>query len=645
MTSAGGRAMDARSLGLNSRVSDMLSHAGWSTGAAAVRRLIGVAIAAGLIFLPAFSGSAYLLSLGSIVAVDAALALAVVVLMGFAGELSFAYGVLFGAGAYIDWAVGQHVGPEWMALVVGTLGATFIGAVVAIPAVRVRGLQLALATFAMGLAGGDIFGQLSGYSGTVDVRTFTLFGHSLESPASQVTFWGVLVAILYVTVAVVLRGRLGRRLLLLRSDEPTARSLGINTARQRGLAFAISAFILGLVGSIYPSMLGLLDPGTFSFQTVVTVLIIVFVGGTQWPEGALVGAVAIVAIGQSVGSTPGLESVIYGGGLLVILAVAPRGLLGLLDLPAQLLGGSRKPVSTEAKPGEPDRGFATVSRLPLAPGSLPATPSETIPGSEPEPTVVLRSSGVEKSFGNVHAVAGVDLVVRRGRILAIAGANGAGKSTLLDLLTGFQRSDAGSVTFTDRDERECDITRMRSDRVARLGVVRTFQFPGIVAELSVSDNVRIAAEAKGLRSKSAARAVARALEIVGIDGQSRHSGANLPHGTKKLVDLARIICEQPEVALFDEPSSGLGGAEMPWLARGLRELADGGVAVVVIEHNMEFVGLHADEIVVLDFGKVIAHGNPDEVLSSPEVQQAYLGKTPADSKMPAGIVRDASAHV
>jgi ABC-type branched-subunit amino acid transport system ATPase component len=242
---------------------------------------------------------------------------------------------------------------------------------------------------------------------------------------------------------------------------------------------------------------------------------------------------------------------------------------------------------------------------------------------------VLRASRVEKSFGNVHAVAGVDLVVRRGGILAIAGANGAGKSTLLDLLTGFQRPDVGSVTFTSRDGREIDITRMRSDRVARLGVVRTFQFPGIVSELSVGDNVRIAAEAKGLRSTAAAQAVERALEIVGLAAQSRRSGANLPHGTKKLVDLARVICEQPEVALFDEPSSGLGGAEIPWLARGLRELADGGAAVVVIEHNVEFVGLHADEIVVLDFGRVIAQGNPDDVLSSPEVQQAYLGKAPA----------------
>jgi ABC-type branched-subunit amino acid transport system ATPase component/ABC-type branched-subunit amino acid transport system permease subunit len=600
-----------------------------STGAGVTRRVLGIAVAAGLILLPAFTSSPYLLSLGSIVAVDAALALSVVVLMGFAGELSFAYGVLFGAGAYIDWAVAQHVGPEWVALVVGTLGATFIGAVVAIPAVRVRGLQLALATFAMGLAGGDIFGQISGYSGTVDVKVFTIFGHAIESPAAQVTFWGVIVALLYVTVAVVLRGRVGRRLLLLRSDEPTARSLGINTTRQRGLAFAFSAFILGLVGSIYPSMLGLLDPSTFSFQTVVTVLIIVFVGGTQWPEGALVGAVAVVAVGQSVGSTPGLESVIYGAGLLVILAVAPRGLLGLLDLPAQILRGSKKTATFEAPVAETDTAaLASIAGVESASG-------REVGESVTEPSVVLQASALKMSFGNVHAVDGVDLVVRRGRILAIAGANGAGKSTLLDLLTGFQRPDEGTVTFTDRGGREIDITRLHSDRVARLGVVRTFQFPGVVSDLSVGDNVRIACEARGLRSKAAMRAVARALEIVGLATQSRESSANLPHGTKKLVDLARIICEQPQVALFDEPSSGLGGAEVPWLARGLRQLADGGAAVVVIEHNMEFIGLHADQIAVLDFGRVIAEGNPDEVLSSSEVQQAYLGKVLTEEDAPA----------
>jgi branched-chain amino acid transport system ATP-binding protein len=620
--------LGARCLRLGPRAAGRLRRPDWSTGADVARRVLGITVVAGLILLPALTGSQYLLSLGSIVAVDAALALAVVVLMGFAGELSFAYGVLFGVGAYIDWAVAQRVGPEWVALIVGTLGATFIGAVVAIPAVRVRGLQLALATFAMGLAGGDIFGQVSGYSGTIDVRTFTVFGHAIESPAAQVTFWGVIVGLLYVTVALVLRGRLGRRLLLLRSDEPTARSLGVNTSLHRGAAFAISAFILGLVGSIYPSMLGLLDPSTFSFQTVVTVLIIVFIGGTQWPEGALVGSVAIVTIGQAVGSTPGLESVIYGAGLLVILAVAPRGLLGLLDLPTQLFGRSTKAAVPEAS-----RERIDTDRAPVL--SAPPSDSRKMDERAPEPPVVLRASGLSRSFGNVHAVAGVDLVVRSGCILAIAGANGAGKSTLLDLLTGFQRPDKGSIIFTNRNGRDIDITRLRSDHVARLGVVRTFQFPGIVSDLSVGDNVRIASEAKGLRSRAAARTAARALDVVGLPVSSRQSAANLPHGTKKLVDLARIICEQPEVALFDEPSSGLGSAEVPWLARGLRELADGGAAVVVIEHNLEFIGLHADEIVVLDFGRVIAQGNPEAVLSSPEVQLAYLGKALTDPGAPA----------
>jgi branched-chain amino acid transport system ATP-binding protein len=605
--------------GTDSLGSRKFGFSNWSSIAGMSRRFLGVLVIAGLFLLPVLSGSAYLLSLGSIVAVDAALGLAVVILMGFAGELSFAYGVLFGAGAYINWVVAQHIGGEWIAIVIGTLGATFIGTAVAIPAVRVRGLQLALVTFAMGLAGGDVFGQLSGYSGTVNVNAFSFFGHVLGSPGSQLTFWAALLAVLYIAVAIILRGRLGRRLLLLRSDEPTARSLGINTSVQRGLAFAISAFILGLVGSIYPSMLGLIDPTSFSFQTVVTLLIIVFIGGTQWPEGALVGAVVVVAIGQAVGSTPGLEAVIYGTGLIAILALAPRGILGLLDVPLQLLLG--------AKTDEKSR-----SALKVMEGSLLPRARAHSDADHPavDPPIVLQASDLKRSFGNVLAVDGVDIDARLGLILAIAGANGAGKSTLLDLLTGFQDPDEGAVFCTDRNGQRVEITRLRSDRVARLGVVRTFQFPGIVPELSIGDNVRIAAESRGLRSREAARAADRALEIVGLAGQFSESGANLPHGTKKLIDLARIICEQPQVALFDEPSSGLGGAEIPWLANGLRELADGGVAVVVIEHNLEFIGLHADEIVILDFGRVIARGNPEQVLNSPEVQHAYLGKAPLD---------------
>jgi ABC-type branched-subunit amino acid transport system ATPase component len=178
----------------------------------------------------------------------------------------------------------------------------------------------------------------------------------------------------------------------------------------------------------------------------------------------------------------------------------------------------------------------------------------------------------------------------------------------------------------DRRRASRPLRGKRADQVAKGGVVRTFQFPGVVEELTIGQNVQIAAEVAGLGRRRAQQAVKDALGQVGLAAAEHLSARNLPHGTKKLIDVARVICQQPTVAFFDEPSSGLGSAELPWLARGLRSLADLGSAVVVVEHNMEFIGVHADTMVVLDFGKVIADGTPGEVLSADVVRRAYLGE-------------------
>jgi ABC-type branched-subunit amino acid transport system ATPase component/ABC-type branched-subunit amino acid transport system permease subunit len=578
---------------------------------------VGVIIILALILMPELTSSPYLLSLGAIVAVDAALGMAVVVLMGFAGELSFAYGLLFGAAAYINYEVSSHGWSEVPAILTAMIGAVLIGVLLAIPAARVRGLQLALATFAMGLAGQDIFGRLSGYGGTANVQFFTVFGQPVVTPQAQVVLWGVVVAVLYVFYTLILKGRVGRLFLLLKADEPTARSLGVNTSRARVLAFGLSTLALGLVGGLYPGVIGLLDPTEFSFQTVVTLLIVVFIGGISWPEGALVGAIVVGVIGQVAGSTPGLESVIYGLALVVLLGLAPRGLLGLTEIferRARIEMPKAEALVTVALDAEPDAGGTAE----------PPTATRRTGAVEPG-TVVFRARGVAKRFGSLRAVDGVDLDITSGEVTAIAGANGAGKSTLLDLLTGFQRADAGEVEL-DLPDGSRPLRGKRADQVAKGGVVRTFQFPGVVEELTIGQNVQIAAEVAGFGRRRAKQAVQDSLGQVGLAAAEHMSARNLPHGTKKLIDVARVICQQPMVAFFDEPSSGLGSAELPWLARGLRSLADLGSAVVVVEHNMEFIGVHADTMVVLDFGKVIAHGTPSEVLSADVVRRAYLGE-------------------
>lgn len=574
------------------------------------RRMVAAVILGGLFLLPALTTSPYVISIAAVIAVNAALALSVVILMGFAGELSFAYGVLFGTGAYLAWAIDSRTGSPLLGIAVGTLGATVAGLAVAIPAARIRGFQLALATFAMGIAGVDVFAAISGWDGTLDVRRLEIAGQEIGSPSSQLLFWAAVLLAMYLVVLTVSQGPLGRRFLLLKSDDATARSLGVNVAQTRSLAFALSAFILGLLGSFYPSVLGLLQPSSFSFQTVVTLLVTVILGGIAWPEGALLGSVAVVVVGQMVGSTAGLASIIYGSGLVALLALAPRGLLG---------------VFTGREDSTPLHRRLTTDAVREV-GMFAVAAQHT--RSENRDDAVLIAERLEKRFGKLVAVAGVDLVVAPATITALVGANGAGKSTLLNLMSGFQRPDAGRVLFRRAPGADLrDITWQRPDRIAKLGLIRTFQFPRIVDELSVFDNVKVAAEANRSKDRSVNRTVNEALSLVGLDHISRVGARGLSFGTRKRLDIARVLCLTPRAALFDEPAAGLGAAELPLLASALQALAWRGSAVVVIEHNLEFVRGLSQELIVLDFGEVVARGEPTEVLRSDDVRRAYFGQT------------------
>jgi branched-chain amino acid transport system ATP-binding protein len=236
---------------------------------------------------------------------------------------------------------------------------------------------------------------------------------------------------------------------------------------------------------------------------------------------------------------------------------------------------------------------------------------------------VLQVEETSVSFGGVHALHEVSLGVEAGAVTGLIGPNGAGKTTLFNVITGLQRPSRGRVVLDDRD-----ITKARSHVRARLGLARTFQRLEIFGSLTARENVLVAAELRrGLAPRSSnPHATAQAiLTRVGLEPVADEPADSLPTGLARLLELGRALATNPRVLLLDEPSAGLDQSETGSLGDLLGNLADEGMAVLLVEHDVELVMSVCAQVYVLDFGDLIAHGTPEEVRGNEAVQLAYLG--------------------
>jgi len=546
--------------------------------------------------------------------------LGLVLLTGIAGLTSFGQAAFVGIGAYATAYCTLTFGwSPWITLFVG-LGATGVSAwLIGTITMRMSGHYLPLATIAWSIALYYLFGSveaLGKYDGLSDLPSIGLLGWDLGGSRAMYALIWLSVGLSAWGALNLLDSRPGRAIRALHGGVQMAEAMGVDTARLKVTVFVIAALLASVSGWLFAHLQRAVNPTPFGLEASLKYVIMLVAGGMSQVGGAVLGSSVMtllqdqlqVLLPRVFGSAGNFEVIVFGLVLVLLLRFAPGGMWPAVG---RWLPTRRIAVVPEAK--------ALARRTPVPAGE-----------------VLLQVRGVQKRFGGLLAVDGVDLNVKAGEIVGLIGPNGAGKSTTFNLITGVLPPSGGEVQL--RGQR---IDGQAARAISRLGLARTFQHVKLIADMSVLENValgayqraRVGVVAAVLRrdrriEASMLQEAQRALHRVGLAELMHRPAGSLALGQQRLVEIARALCCDPALLLLDEPAAGLRAFEKQALAVLLSELRDEGMGILLVEHDMEFVMKLTDHIVVMVFGRKIAEGSPQVIQTHPAVLEAYLGAAP-----------------
>jgi sulfate-transporting ATPase len=519
-----------------------------------------------------------------------------------------------------------------------------LGILFALPAVRTRGINLAIVTLGLGssieLVLFDNQNLTGGILGT-QVPPPSLFGLNINS-AAHPTRYGLFalgcLVVVSLLVANVRRGRIGRRLVAVRTNERAAAALGISVSGAKLYAFGLAGALAALGGILVAFTSTSITYPNFTNFTSIQDVALAILGGIGYLAGPVIGGTLAVGgmnqqILQTISGSLGKYVPLIGGISVILIVLLNQN------------GIARESIAQIAwVRGKLAKRLRVLG--PRQPKEVKLPAHETVTRVA-ESTLEVR--GITVRYGGTTAVNDVSLTVKPGQIVGLIGPNGAGKTSLVDAVTGFAKPTAGTLLLDGRD-----IGRLSPVRRARVGIGRSFQSLELFEDISVFDNLRAASDPRDFRSylrdliwpvaPPIPGQVVSAINEFRLGDDLNRPVENLPYGQRRLLAIARAVATGPSILLLDEPAAGLGSLESSELASLVRRLAsEWGIGILLVEHDMDFVMSICDELVVLDFGRKIAEGTPDVVRSDPAVIAAYLGEEEpdadgADKRAPAATV-------
>ena len=573
--------------------------------------LLAIAIAVPL--LPYYSNvSHFVLSMFMQATTYAIAVLGMVVVLGYTGQINLAQAAFFGFGAYgVALGTVSYGLSFWLSLAIGIGIAGLAGGILGLTTLRLGGHYLAMITISFqqifDLVAVNWIEVTHGPDGIAGIGRPSLFGHELSDDRAYLVLCSVVLYAMIAAVWYLPQTRLGRAMRGVRENELAAEVVGVHTLRTKVIAFTLCAALGGIGGGLYAGGFAYISPDNFNFQRAVEFLSMVLLGGVQSPFGGALGTTLLILLPEWLKEMPpSLQFIkdvylaIYGLAVILIMVFMPEGIWGLLRSNWKKFR-TVDPVDTS--------GIKALN--------LDIAVTETTP--------LLKLEGMQKFFGGLRAVDGIDLEVSRGTVHALIGPNGSGKTTTLNVVNGIYKATGGRI-FIDGN----DVTLKSPHERAGHGLGRTFQNIRLFPSMSALENVIVGAQrdnnpiepgGKALRARAMS-----ALQFVGLADKADTIVRSLPYGHQRLVEIARALAGHPKLLLLDEPAAGLNQTEKMELVELLKKLRSGhGLTIFLIDHDMGLVEKVSDRITVLNFGKKIAEGTPQEVLRHPDVIAAYLG--------------------
>ena len=565
------------------------------------------------------------------------------ILFGYTGLLSFGQSALYGTGGMVAAYLLTRLGfPHVVtAIVIGTIAAAVVGFLVGLVALRRTGIYFAMITVAIAEVFYFVeFNPLSDWTGGenglpgVPTPTFNL-GFTTLNFSSGWSLYPFLAFFYFVGIVIglrIVRSPVGVILRAIRENPLRAAAVGHSVHGYKLAAFVIAAAYAGFAGGLLGVLQGFMPPEAFTFDTSGQLVIQTAIGGTGTLFGPLLGAAVWLLLSDFLQGALGLGAtwkLVLGLLFVVLVCFLRNGIIGgARDLLARIRhrrGGSAPgdaPAFAAMDDGDGQRSSAAAA------AAMPAVRHDA-PRSHDGP--ILRATGLTKNYGGIVANADIDFSVARGELRGIIGPNGAGKSTFFKMLTCEVAPTLGRIEFQGRD-----ITGMNVTDVCQLGLTKSYQVNQLFNRLTVRENIVIAALAD-LRGKFRLDMLRSLSGIHGLDAQVEHTLAlvdlkarrdapvsQLAYGEKRRLEIGLALASSPALLLLDEPLAGMSPQERAETVRLLKSIRQGRT-MIVIDHDMDALFELAERITVLQEGRVLVEGTPDEIKGNAKVQEAYLG--------------------